>query len=62
MKELGGKEEPVSDCWPGPDLLLLRSSTKFPLQDLICCASVTSDVPHAHSTSGVVSLHQNNAF
>lgn len=62
MKELGAKEDTVSDRWPGPDLLILRSSTKFPLPDLICCASVRSDVPHARSTFGVVSLHQNNAF
>jgi len=62
VKELRAKEDTVCDHWPGLDLLLLRSSTKFPLRDLICCASVRSDVPHARSTAGVVSPHQNNSF
>lgn len=62
VKELKAREDTVSYCWPGPDLFLLRSSTEFHLRNLIYCASVWSDVPHACCTSDVVALHQSNVF
>lgn len=49
MKGWSAAEDTVSNCWPKPDLILLRSSPKFPLHDLICFASVRHDVSQAHS-------------
>lgn len=56
MKEWSATKGTVFNRWPKPDLILLRSTPKFPLHDLICFASVRYDVSQAHSASVVVPL------
>lgn len=56
VKEWSATKGTVSNRWPKPDLILLRSIPKFPLHDLICFASVRHDVSQPHSASVVVPL------